>query len=151
MIVAMGLVTMLVLSAGMMVSLGQFQETPAIEWVRLAENIGREFKAEPVSVRVNLRSAPSAMIINYTALVDSKYNVSLQNAEMEKVARFAITNYKKGREQRLIEEIQVTRTETHGSGCFKQTFVAHFTLKNPFLNSLPPGVPGGPPLIPGQR
>src|SRR5438128_1929116 len=109
MIVAMGAVTMLVLSAGMMVSLGSFQETPAAEWVRLAENIGREFKAEPVSVRVNMRSRPSAMIINYSSLVDTKFNVSMQNAEMEKLAHFAIDNYKKGREQRLIDEIQVTR------------------------------------------
>ncbi len=147
----MGLVTMLVLAAGMMVSLGQFSETPAVEWVRLAELIGREFKAEPVGVRVNMRSMPSVMIINYSSLVDTKFNVSLQNAEMEKLARFAISNYKKDREQRLIEEIQVTRSETHGSGCFRQTYVAHYTLKNPFYNAAPPLFPGGPPIRPGQR
>ena len=151
-IVAMGLITMLALSAGMMVSLGQFQETPAIEWVRLSELIGREFKADPVGVRVNLRSRPSAMIVSYSSLIDSKFNVSLQNAEMEKVALYAITNYKKGKEQRLIEEIQVTRSETHGSGCFKQTYVAHYTLKNPFLNTAPPGMmPGGASIVPGPQ
>jgi hypothetical protein len=142
MIVAMGAVTMLVLAVGMMVSLGNFTETPAAEWVRLAENISREFKADPVSVRVNMRSMPSAMIVTYSSLVDSKFNVSLQNAEMEKVAQFAIANYKKGREQKLIEEIQVTRSETHGSGCFKQTYVAHFTLKNPYLAPAVPDIPG---------
>jgi hypothetical protein len=147
MIIAMGCITMLALSAGMMVSLGNFQETPAADWVRLAENIGREFKAEPVSVRVNMRSSPSAMIVNYSSLVDSKFNVSLQNEEMEKVANFAITNYRKGREQRNINEIQVTRSETHGSGCFKQTYVARFTLQNPYANTFPPGFP----VQPGQK
>lgn len=136
-ILGMGLITMLALSAGMMLSLGQFTETPAIEWVRLGELIGREFKANPVGVRVNMRSRPSAMIINYSSLIDTKFNVSLQNAEMEKLANYAISNYKKGKEQRLIEEIQVTRSETHGSGCFKQSYVGHYTLKNPYYNTNP--------------
>ena len=150
MIAGMGLMTALFLAIGMMVSLGQFKETPAIEWVRLGEIIGREFKADPVGVRVNMRSKPSAMIINYASLVDTKFNVSLQNAEMEKVAQYAIENYNKAREHRLIEEIQVTRSETHGRGCFKQTYVAHYTVKNPLYTTSPPGF-GGPSMRPGQR
>lgn len=128
-IVTMGLVTALALALGMGVSLGSFQEAPAFEWVRLAELVGREFKAEHVTLRMDLRSRPSAMKITYSSLVDSKFNLSMQNAEMEKVAAFAIQNYK-GREQTMVDEIQVTRSETRGRGCFQQTYVATLTVPN---------------------
>jgi hypothetical protein len=141
MIASMGLITMLVLAAGMAVSLGQFQETPAVEWVRLAESIGQEFKADPVSVKLALRKTPSAMEISYSSLVDSKFDLSLQNAEMERVAGYAIRTYR-GREQTLVDEIQITRSETHGRGCFQQTYVAHFTLPNPLRRPDRPSYPG---------
>ncbi len=140
-IASMGLITMLLLAAGMAVSLGQFQEIPAVEWVRLAESIGREFKADPVSVKLSLRKTPSAMEIAYSSLVDSKFDLSVQNAEMEKLARYAIKTYK-GKEQTLVDEIQITRSETHGRGCFQQTYVAHFTLPNPLRRPDRPPYPG---------
>jgi hypothetical protein len=124
----MGLISMLVLSMGMMLSLGQFQETPAAEWVKLAELTGRQFKADPTSIRVNLRSTPRVMVISYSSLVDSHFDLSLQNTEMENVARFALKNY---RDAKKVDEVQVTRSETHGRGCFRQTYVAHLTLPNP--------------------
>jgi hypothetical protein len=138
MISIMGLVTLMAMAMGMAVSLGQFKEAPAMEWVRLSELIAREFKAEQVGVKLNQR-LPAAMVISYSSLIDSKYDLSLQNAEMERVANFAIKNYK-GREQTRLDEIQVTRSETHGRGCFRQTYVAHFTLPNPLKRT--PDRPG---------
>jgi len=128
-VLAMGLLSMLVLSLGMMLSLGQFQDSPAAEWVKLAEMTGRQFKANPTSIRANLRSMPKVMVINYSSLVDSHFDLSFQNKEMEEVARFALQHY---RDAKKIDEVQVTRSETHGRGCFQQTYVAHFTLPNPF-------------------
>ena len=129
-IVTMGLISALALALGMGLSLGQFQETPAVEWVRLSELIAREFKAEHVSLRVDLRNTPSTMKITYSSLVDSKFNLSMQNTEMENVAKYAIKNYK-GREQTLVDEIRVTRSETRGRGCFQQTYVSNITVPNP--------------------
>lgn len=143
-IATMGMLTMLALALGMALSLGQFTEVPAVEWVRVSETIAREFKAEQVSTRINLRSSPSVMTVTYSSLIDTKYDLSVQNAEMENVAKYAITNYK-GREQTLVDEIQVTRSETHGSGCFKQTYVAHFTLQNPLRKADRMGPPGSAP------
>ncbi len=146
-VLGMGLISMLILSLGMMLSLGQFTETPAAEWVKLSEQTGREFKAEPVSVRVNLRSMPRVMVINYSSLVDSHYDLSFQNKEMEKVARFALQNYK---EAKKVDEVQVTRSETHGRGCFRQTYVAHFTYPNPGRKDDVLPFPGSP-VFPPQR
>jgi len=137
----MGLLTMLLLAVGMAMTLGQFQEVPAAEWVRLSESIGRQFKAENVSVRVLLQRNPSAMAISYSSLVDSKFNLSMQNSEMESVAQYAIKAYK-GREQMILDEIQITRSETHGRGCFQQTYVAHFTLPNPLRRTDRSTIPG---------
>jgi hypothetical protein len=145
----MGLLTMLLLTAGMAITLGQFQEVPAAESVRLAGTIGRDFKADHVSVRILLQKSPSAMAISYSSLVDSKFDLSVQNAEMEKVANYAARAYK-GREQTWVDEIQVTRSETHGSGCFQQTYVAHFTLPNPMRRTDRSPLPG-PTLNPPNR
>jgi hypothetical protein len=145
-VLSMGLLSMLALAIGMMVSLEQFQETPAAEWVKLAEQAGRQFKASPISLRVNLRSAPRSMVINYTSLVDSHYDLSLQNAEMESIAKYAIQNYSLAKK---VDEVQVTRTETHGRGCFRQTFVSQLTYPNPDRKNdnvrYPVGTPPPPP------
>jgi hypothetical protein len=128
MVVGMGLLTMLALSMGMMLSLNQFTESSASEWVKLAELTGRQFKAKPISVRVNLKNTPRLMVITYSSLVDSHYDLSVQNTEMENVSKFALQNYSQAKK---IDEVQVTRSETHGRGCFQQTFVSHFTYPNP--------------------
>jgi hypothetical protein len=120
-VAGMGLLSMLALSMGMMLSLGQFQETSASEWVKLAEMAGRQFKAKPISVRVDLRSTPKIMVIAYSSLVDSHYDLSVQNTEMEDIAKFSLQNYSQAKK---VDEVQVTRTETHGRGCFQQSFVS---------------------------
>jgi len=141
----MGLLTMLALSMGMMLSLGQFTETSASEWVKLAELTGRQFKAKPISVRVNLRNTPRIMVITYSSLVDSHYDLSVQNTEMEDVAKFALQNYSQAKK---VDEVQVTRSETHGRGCFQQTFVSHFTYPNPARQETLPQFPGDLPQPP---
>jgi hypothetical protein len=144
-VLAMGAITMLLLTLGMMLSLEKFQTTPAAEWVKLAEQIGREFKAEPVSIRVSLHSVPRVMVINYSSLLDSHFDLTAQNGEMEKVARFALKNFK---DAKKVDEVQVTRSETHGRGCFRQTYVGNFTLPNPVQkeDAFPfPGTPSSPP------
>lgn len=136
-ILIMGVVLALVLAVGMMVTLGQFSETPALEWVRLAEAIKTEFKAHQVGVRVSYMNMPSVMRVNYVSGTDSKFNSSVQNSEMEAIANFALKNYK-GRDLSSIDQVAVTRSEIHGSGCFQQTYVAKFELANPRRVSAPP-------------
>lgn len=140
-IAVMGLLTMLVLAVGMAMSLGQFQDVPAVEWVRLSESVAREFKADHVTVKISLQKNPSTMALAYSSLLDTKFNLSVQNTEMENVAKFAIKTYK-GKEQTMVDEIQITRSETHGRGCFQQTYVAHFSLPNPLKRTDRPPFPG---------
>jgi hypothetical protein len=135
-VAGMGLLSMLALSMGMMLSLGQFQETSASEWVKLAEMAGRQFKAKPISIRVDLRSTPKIMVISYSSLVDSHYDLSVQNTEMENIAKFSLQNYSQAKK---VDEVQVTRTETHGRGCFQQSFVSHLTYPNPNRQEPIPG------------
>lgn len=129
-IFSMGGVTALLLAVGMMMSLGQFQGAPAAEWVRLAESITRAFNLEKVAVRVDISSMPTSLTVSYITRADSKFDITQQNAEMEHVARFAAEFYK-GRDAGMIEQVKIARSETHGSGCFQQTYVANFTLANP--------------------
>jgi len=126
----MGAVTLLLISIAMIISLSQFQETPSVEWVRLAEQITAEFKAKNVAVRVNLNMPPGSLRVSYLAGLDSNYDLAVQNAEMERVAKFALQNYK-GKDLRYVGEVKINRTEIHGSGCFQQTYVADFTLPVP--------------------
>lgn len=141
-IVILGAMTVLVLSFGMMVFLGQFQEIPAADWVKLAESTTAEFKLEKVAVRVNMMSTPTAMQISYLTKADTKFNSAAQNAEMQQVAEYAVRTYV-GKDLYLIEQIQVTRSETHGGGCFQQTYVANLTYANP-RRSPPPARFGAP-------
>ena len=127
----MGLVTMLALSMGMMVSLNQFREVPAAEWVKLASGVTDQFKFENVSVRVSLIDRPSTMKISYVTKGNSNsFDSSAQNVEMEKVAQFAVENYK-GKELNRIDEVRIHRSEVHGRGCFQTTYEADLTYANP--------------------
>jgi hypothetical protein len=149
-VVVMGLLAALVLAFGMMISLSQFQEVPAADWVKLAELTTREFKMDNAAVRVNLKAIPSVMRITYLTRADSKFDLTQQNLEMEKIANFAVENYK-GKDLGLIDQVQINRSETHGSGCFQQTYVANFTLANPRRRTVPTGPPGFPPFPPRER
>jgi hypothetical protein len=149
----MGTATLVLVSIAMMFSLSQFQETPSGDWVKLAELITPEFKTQSVSVRVTL-SENGYMKIAYVAGVDSKYDLSSQNAEMERLARFALKNYK-GKDMRYVREIRVHRTEVHGSGCFQSTYVSTYTLPVPKPEREFPGpgapVPGGASSFPPRE
>jgi hypothetical protein len=139
MVVIMGLVTILALSMGMVVSLGQFQEVPAVEWVKLAQAITEQFKLQNVSVRVNFRGdGPIALKIAYVAKASSNFDSSAQNVEMEAVAKFSLENYK-GKDLGKIDRVEIVRSEIHGSGCFQTTYVANFIYPNP--RQKPPGSP----------
>jgi hypothetical protein len=146
-IVILAAITALMLSLGMMISLGQFQELPEAEWVKLGEAVTAEFKLEKVGVRVGLHESPTAMHLNYLTRADSKFNSSVQNAEMERIAAFAAKTYT-GRDLYLIEKVKVIRSETHGSGCFQQTYVATFTYTNPNRTPPPSRRMGGPSFPP---
>jgi len=130
-ILCMGVITILALTMGMVVSLGQFQEVPAAEWVKIAAAIAAEFKFENVSARVVFRGdAPSALKITYTTKPNANFDSSAQNVEMENVAKFAVENYK-GKDLRKIDQVEISRSEIHGRGCFQTTYVANFTYANP--------------------
>jgi len=85
------------------------------------------------------------MVINYSSLVDSHYDLSVQNSEMESIAKFSLQNYSQAKK---VDEVQVTRSETHGRGCFQQTFVSHFTYPNPARQETLPQFPGDLPQPP---
>ena len=125
-IAVMGMVAFFLVSIAMVLSLTQFKEVPAAEHVKLGELISSEFKAQNVTVRVGVTS-PIALKISYLAGIHSNYNTTVQNEEMERVARFALANYK-GRDKKYVDEVRVTRTEIHGSGCFQDTYVGTYTL-----------------------
>ena len=146
-IIILAAITALMLSLGMMISLGQFQELPEAEWVKLGEAVTAEFKLEKVGVRVSIHESPSTMHLNYLTKADSKFNSSVQNAEMERIAEFAAKTYT-GKDLYLIEKVKVTRSETHGSGCFQQTYVATLTYTNPNRTPPPNRRMGAPPYPP---
>ena len=118
------------LTMGMMISLGQLQEVPAAEWVKLAEATTAQYGLEKVSVRVDLMVKPTSLQLSYRTKTDSKFDATVQNAEMESIAQFAVNTYK-GKDLHLIENVKITRSETHGSGCFSETYVANLTYVNP--------------------
>ena len=131
-VAVMGSLTLLLLVAGMVLSLDQFTvSSPAVKWVKLAEQITHDFKLDTTAAEVRIGLPTSSLRVAYVTHEDSKFDLSAQNAEMEKIARFAIGKYE-GSDRRKIDEVQVTRSEIHGRGCFQQTYVAHFTLANPF-------------------
>ncbi len=150
--------TALILVVAMMLSLGQLQEVPAAEWVKVAEATTARFNLEKVSVRVDLVSKPTSMQLAYLTKNDTKFDTTVQNAEMEGVAQFAINTYK-GKDLYLIENVLVTRSETHGRGCFQETYVAKLTYVNPRrtqparfgLPIVPQGTPFEPPKDQGDR
>jgi hypothetical protein len=145
----MGLITMLALSMGMMVTLGQFQEAPAADWVKLAQAMTDQFKFDNITVRVDLHSAgPLKMKIAYVTKANSGFDSSAQNVEMENVAKFATEHYK-GRDLTKIDQVEVTRSEIHGKGCFQTTYVATFTLDNPKKRMR--GFPQTPPQPPPEQ
>jgi len=143
----MGLVTMLALSMGMMLSLNQFQEVPAAEWVKLSQAIADRFQFDNVTVKVDLHTGgPSKMKVAYITKANSGNDSSAQNVEMENVAKFATENYK-GRELSKIDKVEVHRSEIHGRGCFQTTYVANMTYDNPKrrLHGFPSAPPPPPP------
>src|SRR5262245_16365030 len=107
MILIMGAVTMLALSMGMMVSLNQFQEVPAADWVKLAQAVTNEFKFDTVSVRVSVRGdGPSALKVIYITSKNYTFDASAQNVEMESVAKFAVENYK-GKDLPKLDQVEI--------------------------------------------
>lgn len=145
-IVVLAAGTALVLTFAMMITLGQFQEIPAADWVKLAEATTAEFKLEKVAVRVTFAENPTAMHISYVTKRDSKFDAAVQNAEMERVAEFAVNKYA-GSDLYRIERVRITRSEVTGSGCFQQTYVATFNYPNP-RRTPPSRRLGGPPPFP---
>jgi hypothetical protein len=135
-ILTMGVITILALTMGMVVSLGQFQEVPAAEWVKVAAMVAEQFKFENVNARVQMRSeGPSALKISYITKPSPSFDSSAQNVEMENVAKYAIENYK-GKDVTKIDQVEINRSEIHGRGCFQTTYVATFTMPNPKVKSV---------------
>ena len=142
----MGLVTILALSMGMVISLGQFQEAPAAEWVKLSQAITDRFQFDNVTVKVDLNTGgPSKMKVAYVTKANSGFDSSAQNVEMENVFKFAVDSYK-GKELGKIEKVEITRSEIHGRGCFQTTYVATTTYDNPKKRAH--GFPFPPPTPP---
>lgn len=136
----LGLMTALLLSVAMMFGLTALEQTPAGYRSKLSEIIRAEFPVDQIGTEVRMEPKPARLLVTYITRVDTKFDVSVQNAEMQKIGEFAIGKYQ-GRDKVWIDEIRIVRTEIHGRGCFQQNYTAALTIANPHRR-VPGVVPG---------
>ena len=114
---------------------------------KLALAIKNEFHFESVGTTTQVTSTVEGLkrvlMVQYDTHADSKFDVDVQNREMDRVGKFAVESSDRGDRPRFVE-IRVRRTEIHGRGCFQQSYVSDRVVPNPF--HIPPGPP--PPRQP---
>ncbi len=143
-IIILGFLTVIILVVGMLGALRQFGESPHSNATKLALSIKGEFHFESVGTVVRDEGMKGHLLVHYETHADSKFNSEAQLREMEKVALFASTKLDIG-ERKRVDEIRIRRTEIHGRGCFKQSYVANHVLPNPHRGSVVPPSPFRPP------
>jgi hypothetical protein len=135
-IVIIGFLTVVFLVLAMWVMLGQFGASPYSSSSKIAYSIRGEFHFESVGTATRYEGLKNVFLVAYETHLNSNFNLAAQNAEMQKVAEYAATKFEPG-DRRRVDEIQVKRTEIHGSGCFQQSYVAGHSIPNPYRNVLP--------------
>jgi hypothetical protein len=128
-VLVMGLMSALLLTVAMMFGLSAFQQSPAGARSKLGEQIRTEFSFAAAGADVQVYAQPSRLNISYETHQNSRFDVAVQNAEMQRVAEFAIGKVEP-RTRVKIEELRVVRTEVHGRGCFQQSYVSALTFPN---------------------
>jgi hypothetical protein len=134
-IVIIGFLTVVFLVMAMFLVLQKYNESSYSSATKLAQGIKNEFNFESVGTATDVlptsEGLRSVLLVQYDTHVDTKFDVTVQKQEMEKVARFAAEKSDAGDQKRFFE-IRVRRTEIHGRGCFQQSYVSDHTLPNPF-------------------
>ncbi len=145
----MGFLAVILMLLFMLFGLNELGQSPAANRVRLAEGIRAQFKFESVGAGVADEPGKRVLRIGYTTLQDSKFDVSVQNREMQGVAEFAAKTYNES-DRKFIDEIRVRRTEIKGSGCWQKSYPGEFAMTNPFKANEAPFSPF-PVQPPGPR
>jgi hypothetical protein len=151
-VLSLGAVAALLLVVAMMASLSQFKDTPAAMRTALAASIQNEFQFIATGTEVRNQAEKSWLRIVYEAKPskDIAFSKEASDAEMTRVAQYAIEHYK-GRDRTVLDEIRVYRSETHGRGCFQSEYKADLAIPNPIRKApgeKPDGFPFGTPEPP---
>ena len=137
-IVIVGFLTVIILVMSMLLMLKQYGDSTYSSSTKHALAIRNKFAFESVGTGTRDDGARCFLLIQYETHADSKFDLSAQMREMQKVAEFAVEKLDPA-ERKRFDEIRVRRTEIHGRGCFQQSFVANHSLPNPHrLPSRPP-------------
>jgi len=142
-IIILGFLTVVILVIAMLGALRTFGDSPQSNATKLALSIKGEFKFESVGTVVRDEGMKGALFVHYETHANSKFNQEAQLSEMEKVALFASSKLDIG-ERKRVDEIRVRRTEIHGRGCFKQSYVANHVRPNPNRGGILPPSPFRP-------
>jgi len=143
-IIILGFLTVVILVIAMLGALRTFGDSPQSNATKLALAVKAEFKFESVGTAVRDEGMKGALFVQYETHADSKFNQEAQLREMEKVALFASSKLDIG-ERKRVDEIRVRRTEIHGRGCFKQSYVSNHVQPNPNRGGMLPPSPFRPP------
>ena len=134
-IVIIGFLTAVFLVVAMFFLFKEFGQSRYSSATKLAQGIRSEFHFDSVGTATDSLPAPEGMknvlLVQYETRADSKFDVSAQNQEMDKVAKFAAEKSDPF-ERKRIEEIRIRRTEIHGRGCFQQSYVSDRSVPNPY-------------------
>jgi hypothetical protein len=129
-IAMMGFITVMIIVVAMLLSLTMFQQSPASNRARLAQEVKNEFGFPEVGSDVRDILGRTVLIVSYESPVDSKYDLAVQKAEMEKVATFVEGKYD-GDDRRSIQELRVRRREVKARGCWKKLIESDHSIQNP--------------------
>lgn len=146
-IVIIGFLTAIFLVVAMFFMLKQFSQSPYSSATKLSQTIKGEFRFEGVGTATQMTPTvdgpKNVLLVQYDTHADSKFDLDVQNREMDRVGKFAVENTDRSDRPRFVE-IRVRRTEIHGRGCFQQSYVSDRVVPNPFY------VPPNAPLPPRQ-
>ena len=147
-IAVMGFVAVMIVVVAMLISLTMFQQSPASNRARLAQEITNQFGFPAVGADVRDILGRTVLVVIYETGTDSKFDEKIQKAEMAKVAAFVEGKYD-GKDRRSILEIRVRRKEIRTRGCWGRTLENSFSIENPrFPEDRPKNPPLGVPVAP---
>jgi hypothetical protein len=138
-----GFLTAIILVVMMLFMLKRFGDSPLSKTTRVAQFIRSQFHFDSVGANLEAGTLKTVLNVHYETKIDSKFSTDFQNAEMKSVAEFALTKVDPF-ERRSIDEVRVQRAEVRGGGCFQRTYLADYTVPNPYRGPTVPGVPGIP-------
>ncbi len=119
-----GVLGFLVVTILMWWTLDQFEGTPAGNMAKLANDVQGQFQFDGAGVDASREGKETILRVEYRTSRNSKYDLEVQNREMDKVAQYAAAGYAEERKQE-VDRVHVTRHELRGSGCFQDTYTSN--------------------------